>query len=282
MMSWILSGIGRWLLSLPQHFLAAYGLPGVVALAGGGMLAYKVMQKTKKPLMAAALMAFVALAAMWFWPGRLLSHAATGAAHKTVAKHKAKPKSKLIRPVRQAAGHGPGGQPPNTVRPQPGTGGVRVPGIPLGALGLSPAGGAAPPHRQKNTRARSSVSHSSAQAPLATRQNHSATAGSSAPQSGSAVMGTHTPTAGQSGVSGGSHSEPATQTPEQSAPGGLTGQQIPPVARPPHPGPKLPPMTPQLPHRPRINHGGHPMMPMMPHPGGMGGHHMGGHHGGHR
>jgi hypothetical protein len=65
-----LNGFLGALLSLPQRFLATYGLLGIVALAGVGTLAFKEMQTTRKPLMAAIAMVLVALAAWRFWPSR--------------------------------------------------------------------------------------------------------------------------------------------------------------------------------------------------------------------
>lgn len=58
------------LLFVPQRFLAAYGLIGLVAVAGAGTLAFKVMQTTRKPLLAASAMVLVALSAWRFWPSR--------------------------------------------------------------------------------------------------------------------------------------------------------------------------------------------------------------------
>ncbi len=126
MINWILSGIFGWLLSLPQQFLAAYGLPGVIVVAAAGVLAFKVMQKTKKPLMAATVMGVMAMAALWFLPGRSGALAATAGRPGPGTKRKAATPKRRDLPKRTPAT----GAMPLAFGGAPGTG-----------LGGSPAGG---------------------------------------------------------------------------------------------------------------------------------------------
>jgi hypothetical protein len=147
MLSWIGNLIAGWLMSLPQRFLAAYGLPGVIVLAAAGVLAFKIMKKTRRPFLAATVMGVLALAALWFLPTR-----APGGPGGITARGPAAKRNNL----RQAGTGLPGRMPTGGAMPAPhaaipAAGGLALATMPLGAgagsAGHSGSKGAAPVRR---------------------------------------------------------------------------------------------------------------------------------------
>jgi hypothetical protein len=91
-MSWIMSRIGCWLMSLPYQIVAAYGWPGLAVAVCAVMLAFKMVKASTRKLRTAGICGVIALAALSFLPRHTVTAAPASAVAASVPAKAEEPK----------------------------------------------------------------------------------------------------------------------------------------------------------------------------------------------